>query len=201
MTFAGGGRQRPRGGGSPRRAGAWSGGSVGWPRCARVVRTNRIFSDPVDFRVKAEQPARDADARTLRSARFQSAEVVAIKAIRRRCDEARFGIRLCDRRKQRSSIGDAACHWPSGVLRMRDRDDAGARHQANGRLQADEAIGIGRRDDRAIGLGADALALVEDRHEQRVALRPRDGPPVGVDVAEVGGAARKATKKEVSSYA
>jgi len=56
---------------------------------------------------------------------------------------------------QQRGVGDVARDRAGGVLVGRERDDARARHGAERGLGADDAADAGRRDDRAVGLGAD----------------------------------------------
>ena len=60
-----------------------------------------------------------------------------------------------DRGEQDRGVRDRPGHRARGVLRRRDRHDAGPADQAERRLDADDSAGRGGRDDRAVGLGAD----------------------------------------------
>ena len=71
------------------------------------------------------------------------------------------------------------------VLRVRDRHDAGAAGQPDRRLDADDAVGVGRADDAAVGLGA-------ERHggEVRGRRRARSGARaagVAIDAVRIVG--------------
>ena len=76
-------------------------------------------------------------------------------------------IRHRHRRQQERRVAYRARHRTGGVLRMGDRNDAVTAHQADGRLDADDAVDPGRTDDRAVGLGT--------YREYRESGRYRDG--------------------------
>ena len=59
-----------------------------------------------------------------------------------------------ERSQQDRRVRDGARHRAGGVLAVGDRDDAGAADQPQRRLDAHDAVGVRRADDRAVGLGA-----------------------------------------------
>ena len=110
--------------------------------------------DRVDHRHIAAAPPH-ADPLAAQRIRPKRAQVVAVDdgpgvACRRvgRVD-------ALDHREHGGRVGHVAGHRPGRVLLRRDRDDAAAADQAEGGLDADDVVGAGRADDRAVGLGAD----------------------------------------------
>ncbi len=102
----------------------------------------------------AEEVARHADACALQPTLFQRDAVVnQLAAARLRGRVAGVGAR--HRVQHQRGVGHAARHRASGVLRVGHRDDATAADQSQGRLDAHQAAGRCRRDDGAIGAGAD----------------------------------------------
>jgi len=88
------------------------------------------------------------------------------RALRRRVG----GVRPGNRGQQDRRVGHRAAHRAGGVLRVRDRDDARAADEADRGLDADESAVVGRRDDRAVGLGP---------HRHGAQARRRGGPGAG----------------------
>ena len=112
--------------------------------------------DRVGRRAVAEQPrAHDADARALQPVRIEERRVVAERPARARLRRRVVGVGAGHRAEDGDRVGDGARHRAGGVLGVRDRHDARAAEQADGRLDADERVVVRRRDDRAVGLRAD----------------------------------------------
>jgi hypothetical protein len=58
--------------------------------------------------------------------------------------------------EEEGGVADGAGHGPGAVLGVGDRDDAALGDEADGGLEADEAVDGGGAEDAAVGLGADA---------------------------------------------
>ncbi len=106
--------------------------------------------------VAGVEGAQHADARPLEGVRIEELRVVG-----RELAGARRRLRVAgvdadqggeDRRRVRHRAGVRA----DGVLGVGDGDDAGAAGQPHRRLDGGDAVVVGRADDRAVGLGAEA---------------------------------------------
>jgi hypothetical protein len=96
----------------------------------------------------------DADALAAERVELQRRGVVGDRG-GRRVGRRVLGVLARDRLQLGGRVGDGLGHRAGGVLRRADREDAGARDQADRGPQADVALRGGRADDRAGGLGAD----------------------------------------------
>ena len=110
------------------------------------------------------------------------------------------------RAEERRRVGDRPGHRPGGVLRVGDRDDPRAADEPHRRLEADEAAAGGGRDDRAVGLRADARGGEIGRYRRRrPRARPRRVPVERVGIprlaAPAAPAARRPRRAEVRPLA
>jgi hypothetical protein len=121
-------------------------------RASRRERREGLFDHGVDAGMASELRANDAEARGREAFGVGGARVVRRRgACRGRVARVGPGHRV----QQPRCIGDAARHRPRRVLGVRDRDDAVATDEPDGRLQPDQPVGGCRRDDRTVGLGPD----------------------------------------------
>ena len=116
----------------------------------------RRIENGSDGVAEVELLAQDSDARAMQALRIEEASVVRGAFPSRGEGGGIGGISACERAEKNRRVGDAARHRAGGVLAVRDRDDAGPAHQSDGGLDADDAVGRGRTDDRAVGLSADS---------------------------------------------
>ena len=128
-----------------------AGSTISAPR-SRIAREG-VLEQPVDAVVEAGEIPRDADPRTAEAIGVEERGVVRFDLGLR----GRFVpvVRARERREQRRRVGDGSSHRPRRVLGVRDRDDAGAAHEADGGLDPDDPVDRGGADDRAVGLGPD----------------------------------------------
>src|SRR5206468_198483 len=86
---------------------------------------------------------------------------------------ARVGDLARDRAEHRRGVGDGAGVRADCVLRVRDGDDAGTGDQADGWLDAHDAVVVRGAHDGAVGLGADGDGgEVRGRRRARSGARP-----------------------------
>ena len=105
----------------------------------------------------ARRPAaRHTPIRLPRSASgLQGRKVVAADERPGRSVAGSRAVDALDDREHGRRVGDVTGHRAGGVLLGGDRDDAGPADEPERRLDADDAVGAGRADDRAVGLGTD----------------------------------------------
>ena len=145
-------------------------------RAGRAHRVERVLEHRVRLLAVARNAgSRHADTRAAQSVRVKELGVVGehLVPVAARRGVARVAGLAGDRAEHRGSVGDGARVRADRVLRMRDRDDARARHQADRRLDAHDTVGVRRADDRAIRLGADGhRRQVRGRRRARPRARP-----------------------------
>jgi len=99
---------------------------------------NAVLEQPIDAVVEAGEVPGDADPRAAEPILVDERRVVRLD-VGSRGPGVPF-VRAGQRRQQRCRVGDGPGHRPRRVLRVRDRDDAGSAHEADRRLDADEAV-------------------------------------------------------------
>ncbi len=102
-----------------------------------------------------EGVAKDADAGAAEAGAIEELSVVVVRLALADLGGGVVRIDGGDGGEDRGAVGDSAADGAGGVLGVGDGNDAGARDEAEGGLDADESIGVGRADDGAVGLGAD----------------------------------------------
>ena len=173
---------------------------------ARPHGVDRARQQEVDLLVESGEAARDADARPRQSVGVEIRRVVA--------QPVRLGVRggriprvgTGQHPQHDRGVAHGARHRSRGVLAVRDRDDAGAADEADRRLDADDAVGRPRADDRPVGLRADRRRNEAGSHRDRRPRARSAGVPVeGVGIAALAAArapaARRAGRAEVGPFA
>src|SRR5207302_7791954 len=157
-------------------------GAIDTPGATRAQGRECALEQRVDLLVKTGEVAHYADARALEARRVEESAVVRRRPLAQRRGGRIIRIVAREHGQQRRGICYGSRHRTRGVLTGRNGNDAGARDETDGRLDAHQAVDARRAGDRAVGLGTDG-------HERQVGRngRARAGArPTGVAVEVVG---------------
>ncbi len=139
-------------------------------RAFALHRFQRRIHQRVNRVAEAEQLAHHADAGAAQPLGIQKLRVIGSSARAAAGGRGILGVLARHRTEQGSGIGYGSRHRTGSVLAVRDRNDAGAAHQSERRLDANDPIRARRADNGTVRLRADrdGAEISRNRH-----ARPR----------------------------
>ena len=138
----------------------------------RLQHFKRFGEGSVRRAVIAGLEPRDADALALQGVDVERGGIVLLAGVCF-CGCGVRRVRASDDGEKKGGVRDGQHHRPGRVLRRADRHDVRARDEADGWLEADNAVGGGGAHDRTVRLGADGRRSKASRHRRaRTGRRP-----------------------------